>query len=442
MMQRAVSSMKRIATIAALLAVSGAPLWPVSAGATSQWARKTGYACSSCHSVFPRLNSLGEDYLRNGYQLQAAHKEGEEAKEESAGPFVEKVNNLLGFRINLTPILAETNSLRITTTDSLRTRWTFGKPEWLQMFVAGSIYKDVSFFSELEMAQSAFKFNWFYFNFTNVAKTRHAINFQVGNISPLEFASYPNRLPQLPAIKGEVMLLKASAGSGETSVDMSSARPGLNYYGYNDWGLVYAGVSPGPTSTNGVQKNQFLQNWAGVVLKMPEDASGKLAGSTATLHYYNGIDTKGTGTVSQATNHFTRLSPQVNLRYDERLDIQAAYVMASESNRGLVAPIVTPISEFDYSGFAVEGGYMPRENWHLGLHLDSYESDDEVLKTGPAGGTPEMRPVIEYSRIVPAVTYIVNENIRGTVYWEHPTTHLLNGEHRVDRIYLNMRTMF
>jgi hypothetical protein len=409
--------------------------WPAPAGATSQWSRKTGSECSRCHTIFPRLNSFGEQFLRDGYQIYPSHRESEvkegEAKEqeeeEEGGLSLSKIDHLLGFRINITPIQVETNSLRTDSLGDLHPRWTFGNPNWIQFFVAGPIQKNISFFSELEYAQSAFKFNWFYFNLTRLAKTR-AVNFQVGNLSPLEFASFPNRLPQLPNVKGEVMLLKSSNGTGEASVDMSSARPGIQYYGHNDWALVYAGISPGPKAT---QVNQFFNNWAGLVLKVPEGKGGGFEGSTATLHYYMGTDTKSTGpsSLGQVTNRFTRLSPQVNVRYDERLDIQAAYVVAKDRNRSLVA---IPTEDFDYSGFAAEAGYMPTPTWHLGLHYDDYESDNEV-----AGN-----PVIEFQRIVPAVTYLLNQNIRGSIYWEHNLLDPAAGTKRVEKIYFNVRTMF
>jgi hypothetical protein len=408
--------------------------WTTDAGATSQWSRKTGSECNRCHTVFPRLNPFGEQFLRNGYVLEPSHRPAEGAEgeeEESGGLTLPKIDHILGFRLNLTALQLETHSLQRDSLAEKSSRWTFGNPNWIQFFVAGSVQPHVSFFSELEYAQSAFKFNWFYFNLTRLGQSS-ALNAQVGNISPLEFASVPNRLPQLPAIKGEVFLVKSSNGAGEASVDMSSARPGIQYYGYNDWILGYAGVSSGPKAT---QVNQYLNGWAGAVLKLPDGKGGGFEGSTATLHYYAGTDTKNTGPTSQKqlTNGFTRLSPQLNIRYDERLDVQAAYVIAKDKNRSLVA---SPTEDFEYSGVALEAGYMPRPTWHLGIHYDKYESDNEFT-TGPNIG----KPVLEYHRIVPALTYVLNENIRGSLYWEHDLTDKAS-EDKVDKVYFNVRAMF
>jgi hypothetical protein len=433
-----------LAAAAFLLAM----MMPDAARATSQWTRKTGRSCQSCHTVFPRLNISGENYLRNGYQLESSHRKAptkvssldnpapaeaqqeEKVEEARRGTFIESVNNLFGFRLNMTPVMLETHSLQKDAGADKTNRVTIGSPVWIQMFVAGSFYKDISFFSELEYAQSAFKFNWFYFNFTNLAQSRW-VNFQVGNISPLEFASYPNRLPQLPNIKGEVFLIKSSNGAGEESIDMSSSRPGIQYYGRNAWGLVYAGISPG---TKAADVNQFKQYWAGLVLRAT-DRVGDFEGTSATFHYYRGTDTKYTGQetadpqIPQVENSFTRFSPQVNIRYREQVDVQAAYVMGKDDNRGLVA---NSTGEFKYKGVAFEGGYMPRRMVHLGVHYDKYSSDNKL---------PTGKPVIEFHRIVPAVTYVINQNFRASVYYEKNLLDIPSAQ-KVDKLYLNLRTMF
>lgn len=414
--------------------------------ATSQWTRKTGMPCTACHTVFPRLNSYGEAFLRNGYQIIKSRedkKDGEEGDEDKV--VLHRVSNLLGFRLNLTPIAIETNSFQKDSGSAKSSRFTIGNPIWIQFFAAGSIYKDISFFSELEYQKSSFKFNWFYFNFTNLAGSRYA-NLQVGNISPLEFASYPNRLPQLPNIKGEVFLVKSSGGNGEESIDMSSARTGIQYYGYNDYGLLYFGVSPGTVGTTGVTtagkttSNQFIDYWGGLVFQLSDEWSDKFAGSTATIHYYSGTDSKNSGDETtnttaqqqQIKNEFTRISPQVNIRYDEKVDLQAAYVIGKDKNRDFV---VSGAKDFDYRGVAFEGGYMPSWKWHFGLHYDKFRSSNR--------GTDGKR-ILDYQRVVPTATYVINQNIRFTLYYEKDLTNTNKtaNKDQVDRLLCNIRVMF
>jgi len=407
------AAIRGIVVVAALAMIT--MLLPSSATATSQWSRKTGLSCNACHTVFPRLNAVGEDFLRNGYQMLSPRKEGEKSEYDTdGGVYLEKVENLLGFRLNMTPFMMETNSFQKDSGSAKESRLTLGSPVWIQFFVAGPIYKDISFFSELEHSAGAFKFNWFYFNLTNVGGTPLA-NFQVGNISPVEFASYPNRLPQLPNIKGEVFHVKPSNGTGENSTKIRDAHPGIQYFGKHEWALWYAGVSPGKAAAS---VSQFNEYWGGLVVKMPEDILAGFDGSTATLHYQVGTDTKNTGTqvpeVGQRKNEWTRIVPSVNIRYNEQFDIQAAYMIAEDKNWSLAA---TPGASFKYSGIALEAGYMPTELWHLGLHYDQYASSDNNT-TGQNAG----KPVFEYQRIVPAVTYILNYNMRFSLYYEKDLT--------------------
>ena len=136
------------------------------------------------------------------------------------------------------------------------------------------------------------------------------------------------------------MNIKSSGGKGESSVNMSSSRPGIQYFGYNDKALFYAGISPGRSGTN---PNQFFDYWGGVTLYLPEGSNDSFAGSQFTLHYYAGTDTDNSGSNLQIENKFRRFSPMVNVRYRERFDFQAAYVWAVEENWDLVT---TSLADF------------------------------------------------------------------------------------------------
>jgi hypothetical protein len=223
---------------------------------------------------------------------------------------------------------------------------------------------------------------------------------------------------------------------------MSSGRPGIQYYGHNNWGLLYLGATPG---SKAVDVNQFLHFWGGLVFKLPANTIKGFDGSTATIHYYGGTDTKGTGTTPgpQIENKFTRISPQINIRFKEKLDLQAAYVMGTDENVALVA---NPAEDYKYNGVGFEGGYMASPKWHIGLHFDSYKSDAEIGSGNPGAGDP----VVKFSRVVPAITYVINQNIRFTAYLEKDLlkdrdpsgNYIGDAAKTVDKIYINMRTMF
>lgn len=402
----------------------------VSLYSTSQWARKTGMNCFTCHSVPPRLNAFGEKFLKNGYQLESEYKKDFKKAYpiDAGGTLLDEISNLFGFRLSMTPIQYETNALK---TDSVNAKGklTLGSPIWLQTFVAGSIYKDISFFGEFEFQSASFKFSWFYFNFTNLLGTSW-LNFQVGNVSPQEFCSYPNRLRQLAAVQGEVFRVVSSNKSGDNSIDMSSAKPGITYYGHSDFLTIYAGATPGKSVS---QVNDNLYIYGGIVLSLPESISKDFAGSTLTFHYLGGTDTKGFSTGNPIENKITRISPQLNIRWNNSLDIQAAYVIAKDDNW-----YMTPTKQsLSFNGLAIDAGYLINENWFAGVHYDNYSSE-----------TINNVKVLDYQRLVPAITYIINQNFRLTLYFEYnmtkdqknPITNKLN--ENIQKLYLNIRTMF
>lgn len=408
---------------------------------TSQWSRKFNMSCSSCHLVFPRLNSFGDEFLKNGYQLESTYKKNWEDGYaiDAGGVKLSNVDDIFGFRLNITPFKLETNSFQKDSGSAKENKITLANTDWIQFFVAGSIYKDVSFFTELEHTTSGFKTAWFYFNLTNILDSK-LINFQIGRITPLEWASFPNRLPQLPAIKSEAMLIKSSDGKGDQSLDLSSVRPGVMYYGRTDDFTLYAGLTPGTEPAN---KDQFIDYWAGVVYKLPESISSEFGGSTVTLHYYSGTDTKNTGITSpdvkQIENNYTRISPQVNIRWNNKLDLQAAYILGTDANRSF---LTSGYKDFNFTGIGVQAGYLMNEKIHLAMHFDQYESEDLITS-----GYNKDKPVFEFMRVVPVATYIINENIRVSAYYEkNLTADRFDTAGKkidlVDKFYLNTRIMF
>lgn len=394
--------------------------------ATSQWAKKFNLSCNTCHTVFPRLNSFGEEFLANGYQLESTYKRDWEDQYSinAGGVFLDELQNLFGIRINLTPFMLETNSFQKDSGSTKTSKLTFGNPNWIQTFAAGSIFKDVSFFAEMEYTESAFHFSWFYFNFTNLGGSK-LLNLQVGNLSPMQFASYPNRLRMFAATRNEAMRIKSSDGKGEASVDMSSARKGFQYYGRTDWVTVYAGISPG---TRSASLGQTLGYWGGATVKLPESVTKDFAGSSFTIHYYGGTDTKGTGSAKQIENKYSRISPQLTVRFKDLFDVQAAYVIGKEDNWGLAA---SPSEDFEFNGIGAAARIFITSDWSCGLQYDKYSSTNEA-----AG-----KKVLDYHRLVPTLTYVVNGNISLTAYYE---ANLLDipSETKVNKFYLNMRTMF
>ncbi len=375
--------------------------WPREAGAVSQFSREYGEPCSTCHSIFPRLNYYGERFLRNGYQNpDEAEGDGDTVGMKALGEggrlTLGKVENWLGARLNITPLRIQTNSLDIESNDSKETKLTIGNPNWLQLFVAGSLFKNVSIFIENEFLKDGFEFNWYYLGFHNLVG--NYVNFQVGNVSPLIFSSFPNRLPLFPALKDEAMRLKASDGAGEDSLDVSSARPGINYYGEKGPAVWWAGISPG---SSGADVNNFLNYWVGARLEVPEALESRLEGSSVSLHYAWGTDTKDTAT-AQERNDYWRLVPSVNVRYGENVDVQGTYIYGKDDNVTL-ATTSSAATEGKFQGWTLLGAYV-KYPWVPGIEWD---------RTTP---TDNFKGTEALNRVTPNLTYQIRENMRLTFY--------------------------
>ncbi|MBI4209072.1 MAG: hypothetical protein HY538_05125 [Deltaproteobacteria bacterium] len=398
--------------------------WPREASAVSQFSRKYGEPCSTCHNIFPRLNYYGERFLRNGYQSpDDPEGDGDTVGMKALGGegrlTLGKVENWLGARLNVTPLRIQTNSLDIESNDSKETKLTIGNPDWLQFFVAGSIFKNVSIFIENEFSKDAFKFNWFYLGFHNLVGDY--VNFQVGNVSPVLFASFPNRLPLFPALKNEALRLKASNGTGEDSVDVTSARPGITYYGEKGPVVWYAGISPG---SSGAEKNNFLNYWTGARLEVTEAMESAFEGSSVTLHYAWGTDTKNTDT-AQKRNDYWRLFPSLNVRYGENVDIQGGYVYGKDDNVTLAA---TPV-EGKFYGWTLLGAYV-KYPWVPGIAWDRTVPIDNFNGA-------------ELHKITPSLTYQIRENMRLTFYAGFDVLGEKTGHTEPAHDFLlNFRTMF
>ncbi|MEE9258931.1 MAG: hypothetical protein V3U37_05270, partial [Nitrospinaceae bacterium] len=154
---------------------------PETAEAVSQFSRKYKVECSICHTVFPRLNAFGEEFMFNGFQWPGEKPDGDKVGKEELSDdlFIDQVGNWLGARLSLTAVEYESNGLTKNGEDQYSLN--FGNSNWLQLFVAGTIFKNVSIFIEQEFEESGSKFSWFHLFFTNLGGTY--ANLQVGRLS-------------------------------------------------------------------------------------------------------------------------------------------------------------------------------------------------------------------------------------------------------------------
>lgn len=387
-------------------------LVPGDAEAVSQWARKYQVDCTTCHTAFPRLNYFGERFMRNGFQWPDEKPDGDtEGKEKiSDDLFIDKVGNWLGARLSLTPMKYVTNGVIVD--GEMKDSFNLGNANWLQLFVAGSIFKNVSIFIEQEFEIDGSKFSWFHLFFTNIADTY--VNFQVGNLSPVDFTPFPDRLRMWE--KSNVLNVKSSGGKGENSVTIRQSRPGIQYYGYKGPLLWFAGLDNGKDASDIDQQKNY---WAGLRYDITSETKGKFGGSNLGFHYYSGLDAVNS-TTERVENSFNRYTFSANVRYNDTFDLQVAYQIAHDENYKLE---VDPVSA-DFHGYTVSAAYWTYP-WYIILQYDRVGSDD-ILD-------------IERSIISPSVWFFGRENFKAGIAARFD---LSDVEFKKHEIALQIRTMF
>lgn len=403
--------------------------------ATSQWARKYDVNCQTCHTAFPRLSFFGEQFKRNGYQMPGTEDGDENKTEVNEHLFIDKLQNLFGLRINITPARFQMNTL--TTNGVRKNNLSFGNPNWLQLFTAGSIFKNTSIFIETEIdsnGTSVAHNNWMVLGFENIFKTS-LFNVRVGKLSPMENVSQSGRLRMIPSVRIEAISgivsgggysaaaeAAALAGQGVTTansthddaVPLANASPSIEVYGYKGPVLYSVGVTNG----RGLTDSNKYKNFFGTLRLDLED--GPLAGSNISGWGYLGWDTANNARARQV-DRFWRTTGSANLRWKD-LDVVALFVYGRDDNWNLL-PTKTRQNSKGISG---QVGYLISPMLFTALQYDWVDGTD---------GSDN------FNRLSPCFTVMLRENMRidliGRIDLRNtPTTG------RQHEVAVNIRSMF
>ena len=407
--------MKRFVVGVTLLA--GCLFWVGEVGATSQFSRKEGMTCASCHLGFPRLNEFGEKYMRAGYKIPGAEsvRKGEKFS-------LEKVSDWFGVRLNVDAVKWEEEASPADDTI------TFGEDKWTQFFVAGNIADRWSFFTEIQITTKSTHHSWWKLGYH---ANNEKFNVTVGNQSPIDHSAFSNRLRILPAVKSELYGLKTSTdgadpngdGNSIESVNASSARAGIQVFGDVGQFVYYAGIS----NTRG-NVADAINGWGGLRWYFPTE--GTLAGSSVSATYYSGSDVDrvtGLG-LSQYENDFSWWMPAVNIRAGG-FDLQAYGRFVSEDNTTLVLP-PTPETSEDWDGWGLTAGWMINDTWQPAIQYDKIDRSEFPLPSPSS-------PWLESEWITVALSYFPLENMRIAAYYRMDEE--INDN---DQFFVNLRMMF
>ena len=372
------------------------------AEAVAQWTRKYKVNCQTCHTAFPRLTYFGEKFQRNGYQMPDTEDGDETGKEEiNKNLFIDAVNDFFGIRASVSPISITTNALKEhNAAGTLRTKVDFGTTDWLQLFTAGSIFKNASIFVETEIGNTSIKNNWFYLTYNNLFEKGldHLLNLKIGKLSTLNWFPQSGRLRMIPNINIQG-LNNVRAGGGapasvtnQDGVNFSSPEAGIEAFGYKGPFLYSVGVSNGANITD---VNQFKNVFGTLRL---EATGGSIQGSSVAGWGYWGTDTGVVGS-SIRKDRFWRLGSGANLRY-KNWDFVGSFFYERDSNWTL-APTVLLVNKSKI--FSGQLGYLINPLWFAALQYD-YVTDS--FKNSPTVTSNY------YNKISPSIWYMPRENMR------------------------------
>ncbi len=188
-------------------------LWAVDTGvveAVPAFARKYDMTCNVCHTRQPRLNTFGQRFIENGYQLPGTEDGGRTLKQllggELNGATIDEVSNFMAVRLRA-DIEKASFSSDTTPMDELDVRDDpdIVFPRTINLFFAGTATKNVSFFFEGEFdtqdpAEEAFVFERAFLVFDNIGGHQVA-NLKIGKFDPSSFYSFPTHRQQINPIK-------------------------------------------------------------------------------------------------------------------------------------------------------------------------------------------------------------------------------------------------
>ena len=168
------------------------------AEAVPAFARKYKVECTVCHTRPPRLNTFGERFLENGYQIPGTQD----------GGIVEKLklgNVTLGLVHNYFAVRLRGNVYRqfdFETENEVKDTKELAFPEVVNLFFAGTLTKNVGTFIEIEgnFEEDEVEFERTILSFNNLLSDHigpNVAHLRFGKLDPSAYFSFPTHRQQL-----------------------------------------------------------------------------------------------------------------------------------------------------------------------------------------------------------------------------------------------------
>jgi hypothetical protein len=198
---------------------------PDTAEAVPAFARKYTMECTACHTRPPRLNSFGERFLENGYQIPGTQDGGIVGKIKLGNVTLDDVSNFLALRYRGNFVRRfDFHKVEEQTAEEAgaggeesgpedRTELAF--PQIVNIFFAGTLARNLGTFVEIEgnFAEEAVEFERGLLTLNNLLHTfvgPNVAHLRAGKLDPSAFFSYPTHRQLILPVAG-----KGEEGPGE-----------------------------------------------------------------------------------------------------------------------------------------------------------------------------------------------------------------------------------
>ncbi|MEC4672741.1 MAG: hypothetical protein VST68_01005, partial [Nitrospirota bacterium] len=397
---------------------------PLEAQAIPPFSRKYDVNCSVCHTKPPRLNTFGERFLENGYQMPGTEDGGVIKKRRLGDLTLDTVGNYLGARLRGNVQSFDFEKDGDGSAGNPEDRTEIGFPQTFSLYTAGTLTTNVGIFTEMlfNFKGSVFTTERAFVTFDNVG-SYDVFHIRIGRIDPSAFSSYPNRRQQLDRVRGDsanqfgnafkqqtinrIPLVPNAFGSkfyglfkrtngqvispDKQSLFFSDREVGLDIHGrpFGDWFLYQVGILNGAEEGFGDSNNP--KDWY-VMFRVDYGESRYFTANLSTFAYFGNNNAKVTSVAEVSRRQYGLAG---NVRY-KMVDIYGAFVIDHVAD---LPPSLASSFDDTATGLTLEADVIATDRLLLSMRYDHLD----------AGGTRATKK--SNSLLAFQVKYFLSSNI-------------------------------
>ncbi len=190
-----------VGLIATILATLLSLFVATQAQAIPAFARKYDVNCTACHTAPPILNTYGQRFLENGYQLPGTEDGGSTGKKKLGDLNLDDVNQYIGFRL-VGNVFSNWSFKKQNPAGAdagvVENKSEFSFPENFVLFAGGTVAKNIGFMVELghDVQEGGAAVERGFVTFNNLG-SHNLAHLRVGKFDPNTFSSYATVRQQL-----------------------------------------------------------------------------------------------------------------------------------------------------------------------------------------------------------------------------------------------------